>query len=273
VIRILQNRPATISATFEDETGTVVDPGTVTVTVTRADGTILTSGQAAGTGAGSRTFALTAGNTTLLDNLTAAWVSPGAGTVTTEVEIVGGFLFTIAQARAALSDPTYDAQKIRDARTRAEQDIERALNYALVPRYETATLDIRYRPMRLRSDATLVRSVTVAGVTWTSDQLAAVSAFGGFLTFARGLWSTSTTRFDVVVGYERGLTNPPAGASENTLALALGTLVPDTTSGIDPRAESVITVDGTVKLRASDGQFSALGVNEWVRANRRIAIA
>lgn len=269
--RILRNAPATITATFTDQDGTTIDPGTVTVSVTRADGTVLTTGSATGAGATQRTFALSPSQTALLDNLTVTWTSGAQGTITTTVEVVGGFVFSIAQARDALGDPAYDAAKIRDARTRAEQDIERALNYALVPRLQTDILDIRY-PLRLRSDATALRSITLAGTAWTPDRIATVSISDGFLTFYQ--WpAISATRFDMVVGYERGLSTPPAGAAENTLALALDLLAPDTTSGIDPRAESVITVDGTVKLRASSGQFSALGVNEWVRANRRIALA
>jgi hypothetical protein len=227
-------------------------------------------------GTGKVSFTLTPAQTAQLDRLTVTWTASFGGqpqTFTDIVEVAGDVLFTIDQARAALGDPAYDAAKIRDARTRAEQEIERALNYALVPRYETATLDIRYRPLRIRHDATVVRSVAVAGVAWTSDQLATVSASGGFLTFYRWPYSTSVTRFDMVVDYERGRAEPLPGASENVLALALSKLEPGLSSGIDPRAESITTVDGTVRLRASDGQFAALGVNEWVRANRRIAVA
>jgi len=189
------------------------------------------------------------------------------------VEVAGDVLFTIIQARAALGDPAYDIQKISEARTTAEAEIERALNYALVPRHKTTTLDTRYPPLRIVGDVTSLRSITMAGTPLTEDDLATVSFADGFLTFGR--WpNSSSTRFDMVVAYERGFPSPPPGASDVVLALALSKLQPaSASSGIDPRAESIVTVDGTVRLRANNGQFSVLGVNEWVRANRRIAVA
>jgi hypothetical protein len=48
---------------------------------------------------------------------------------------------------------------------------------------------------------------------------------------------------------------------------------PGSSSSIDPRASSIVTVDGTINLRAGGGQFLAAGVNEWIDANRLPAIA
>jgi hypothetical protein len=74
--RILINAPATLSVTFYDGGETAVDPGTVTVTVVRADGTTVVSAAAtSGTGTSARTYTLAA--QTRLDHLTATWTGSG----------------------------------------------------------------------------------------------------------------------------------------------------------------------------------------------------
>src|SRR5687767_3322430 len=101
--RILRGTTATVSATFSvDGTGVDPVPDTATVQITRDNGTVLvaTTLAASVTGQpGKFEFALTTAETALLDTLTATWVS-SLGTVETTIEVVGGFLFTIAQARA-----------------------------------------------------------------------------------------------------------------------------------------------------------------------------
>jgi hypothetical protein len=276
--RIVRGRSATITHTFDvDGTPTDPSPDTTTVTISRGDGTVLYADVATtDTGTGTCSFTLTPTDTSLLDTLIVTWKATFGGypqTFIDLVEIAGDVLFTVAKARSELGDPAYDAQKIADARTAAEGEIERGLNYALVPRYKTTTLDIRYGPLRVAGDVTSLRSITIAGTPLTPEELATVSFADGFLDFYRWPTGYSSSRFDMVVAYERGVASPPPGASENVLALALSKLEPASASGIDPRAESIVTVDGTVRLRANDGQFSALGVNEWVRANRRMAIA
>lgn len=275
--RIVRGRGATITHTFY-ASGTPADPSpdTTTVTITRGDGTDLyTDATTTDTGVGACSFTLTPADTALLDTLTVTWKATFGGhpqTFVDLVEIAGDVLFTIAQAREALGDPDYDAQKITDARTTAERDIERGLNYALVPRYRTSTLDTRYPPLRIPRDVTALRSITIGGEALSEDEVADVSFADGFLGFPS--WSSrSSAGFMMRVAYEHGMEAPFPGASEVVLAVALSKISPVTASGIDPRAESIVTVDGTVRLRSIDGQFSVMGVNEWVRANRRIAIA
>jgi hypothetical protein len=265
--RILQSRPATLTALFEDQDGTTVDPGVVTVTVARADGTTVTTGTATGTGAAGRSFALTSTHTALLDTLSVSWVSTTAGTVVAEVQVAGGFLFTITEARTALGDVAYDAAKIREARTYAETELESALGYALVPRYRLETFSGCYRAGLLPPFASKIRSVTVDGYAWSADQIAAITPSDGSLFYA---WPGG--HCTVVVGYEHGLTSLLPGATRTALSVAMDFLGANTSTGIDPRATSIITVDGTVSLRSAVGQFSAVGVNEWVGANRIPAV-
>src|SRR5215207_4989514 len=99
--RFLQNQPATLATEFAPA-GTIVDPGAVTLEVVRDDGAVLVvdSTLAGGSGAAARTFTLTSAQTALLDTLKVTWSSPAYGDQIDTVEIVGKFLFTLAEARA-----------------------------------------------------------------------------------------------------------------------------------------------------------------------------
>lgn len=271
--RVEQNHTATLTKTFQvDGVATDPSPATATIQIVRADGTVLVPAGTATTRTtvGTFTYNITTAQTGLLDNLTAYWTS-SLGVLKQQVEIVGGFLFTIAEARTAIGDTAYSATKIAEARTYAESELESALGYALVPRYARETLTGYAGSLRLRPYLRSIRSATVNTSALSAASLAELS----FDTTGRVngySWSSYSDLGNVTVGYEHGLSFPPAGAKRAALALALDSLGTDT-SGIDPRAETIITVDGTIRLRNGSGPFSALGVNEWINANRIPAIA
>lgn len=268
--RVQQSTPFTLSQQWYED-GSPVDPGAVTLGVTRADGTVLiAAGQStSGTGVSPRTFNLTATHTALLDTLKITWTSATKGTLVSYVEVAGGFLFTISQAQAIL--PSATPAQLIEARIYAETELEAALGYALVPRYafEARTARTGYA-LRVRNHyVRAVRSVSINGTALTGGQLTDLSFDAG--GYVAGYWWCQTTLRlnNVTIGYEHGLDRPPPGASRQALSVALEYLGGDPNgSGIDPRAESIVTVDGTVRLRTSSGLFSALGVNEWVAANR-----
>ena len=265
--RILQNTPGTIKQQWYED-GAAVDPGTVTLGITRADGTVLIAAGAAtaGTGTNPRTFNLSAGNTALLDTLKVTWTSSLKGTLVSYLEVVGGFLFTIAQAQALAAGAT--TAQIADARIYAETELEHALGYALVPRYKLTTTYVNtWDGPRVMPFLRTIRSAINGTTTLTADDIALLVPNRGGLAGYR--WSNERT----VIGYEHGLDAPPPGASQAALSVALGQLGADQSGSIDPRATSIVTVDGTVNLRAAFGQFSAVGVNEWVAANRLPCIA
>lgn len=268
--RVVRGRSFTLSKTFYSD-GTAVTPtGVPTVAISRSDGTTLATGSVSGSGTGPYTVTVTSANNTLLDTLTVTWTATIGGQPNTyidTVEVAGDLLFSIAEARTAIGDPAYDASKIADARTYAETELESALGYALVPRYRVQTLSGTgcHAPLRLNPYVRSIRSVSVAGVALAAENLDLLTFDAGFL---RGYW-WPTGYSNVTVGYEHGLDTPPPGATRAALSLALDDLAIDTgVSGIDPRAESIITVDGTVRLRSNAGQFAAAGVNEWITANR-----
>src|SRR4051812_10793606 len=194
----------TLTKTWTDPaTGNVVDPGTVTIGITRADGsTVVAPGTAtAGAGAAARTYSLTA--TTLLDWLNVTWTSTVYGARRPDrVEVVGGFLFTLAQARAVL--PTASTAELRDARAYAEEQLESALGYSLVPRYARETRPRRrwtgVRPLRPYLRA--IRSLTVDGTVLAAAEVAALTSTpGGIVINAFPTWTGWSS---VIVGYEHG---------------------------------------------------------------------
>lgn len=245
--RIKRQTAVTISNEWSSG-GVVVDPGTVTIGVTRDDGTVVVApGTAtAGAGAAARTFNLTTAYTSLLDRLTATWTTSLQGVDETTHEIVGDFLFTIAQARAlsALSNATtYPAAAIAEARTYVESELEHACGVAFVPRYGKVTLSGNGRyTLLLPPRATAVRSVTLDGVAVSTTDMRVMAS--GELYNPAG-WTAGYANY--VVAYEHGYSDGPERMAANRAALtwAKHELVK---GPIDDRTTAFSTEDGTFSM-------------------------
>lgn len=262
--RVLINTPATLSKTFEED-GAPVDPGTVTVTVTRADGTQVATGTAGGSGPAARTFTLAVASTGLLDTLTVAWASVPKGTLTSTVEIVGGFLFTLSEAQALVPGAAID--DLKRTRLWAEDELERACRTAFVPRYTRETRIARHGRLRLpRANVRTIRTVTVDGRALTTPEIAQLLVIGQEL---HGYWWPR--RAAVTIGYEHGYDTPPEGIHQAALELVEDQLTD--ASGIDPRAESIITEDGTIRLASAGETFGIPSIDRAVRAHREPLVA
>jgi hypothetical protein len=249
VERIQQNTPGTASKQWL-EAGAPVDPGTVTVGVTRADGTVLLAPGTATAGATTnpRTFNLTAVNT-----------------LTSYVEVVGGFLFNTLDARAAapLNDTTkYPQARLEAMRIRVEQALEEACGVAFVPRYEREritehtpwrTHDLQLRWPKVRA----IRDATLNGTALTSTELAEVVPAGSFFYYSAG-WGASG-RSDIWVGYEHGYDFTPARVSQAAILLAKAWLV---AGPIGDRTTSMSTEDGTFTLATPGLRGSTFGIPE-----------
>jgi len=251
--RVLVGSPATLSASFYDGGETLVDPGTVTVTITRSDGTALVTGAATtGTGAAARTYTLAA--QTRLDHLTAVWTaSLGSRVVTTRHEIVGGFYAELADIRAldALTNTTnYPASKLEAARWQAEQRFEEATGVAWVPRHQRETL-VGLGTSRLllagRPPRTLI-GVSVDGVAAVDLTAYTLFPWGGIDRDSGVYWPVPTTdAANVVVEYTYGYDAPPADLRQAFLTYCRYLLL-DTRSRIPDRASVMSTDMGTFQL-------------------------
>jgi len=269
--RVQRGLAATVTATFtQDGVPTPPSPNTATVEVDSSSGVVLTpAGTPATPGAGGQfSLVLSPAQTVLLDTLTVKWTS-ALGTITTQVEVAGGFAFSLADARGlpALTNPaTYPNASIFAARILAEQALEDACGVAFVPRYQAAEMiDGNYQSTILlrKPRPTLLRSVTVGGVMLSPSDLAQVilkptgelyrpslwpgtSYYGGSTIW--GSQSTPGGSGNILVSYEHGYPAPPARVSRACLLLAKRWLVD---SPVDERTTQVTTEGGTISFMAA----------------------
>jgi len=251
--RVLIGAPATLTVTFYDGGETSVDPGTVTVTIVRADGTaVATAAATSGTGTSARTYTLAA--QTRLDHLTATWTgTTGARVMTTRHEIVGGFYAELAEIRAldALNNTTkYPAAILERARWQAEAKFEDATGVAWVPRHDrqtafgdnTTQLLLRWpRPRSLIAvsvDGTAVSDLT----TFSTYDTGLLERKSG-VTFPRGTTSSGNVTVEYTHGYDR-----PTEDIRMAFLNYVRYLILDTTSRIPDRASAYSTEFGTFQL-------------------------
>lgn len=260
--RIQRRTPGTVSQQWYED-GIAVDPGVVTVGITTGDGTALVAPGTAttGTAAGPRSFSITTLHSAQLDWLEITWTSATKGTITSTLEVVGGFLFTIAEARALtpLNNATaYTSAAIAAMRTRVEQSIEDSCGVAFVPRYMRERVDaVQGRALIVSQPrVTTVRSVLRDGVALTAGELATiVPNDAGILDYpSRWLWANY---YDVA--YEHGYARPPARITQAALTLARSWLVD---GPLDDRTTSFTTPDGTFALSTPGMRGSVFGIPE-----------
>jgi hypothetical protein len=268
--RVLVDTAAVASVAFQED-GATVDPGVVTVTITREDGTVLETDDATdGTGAAVRSYELSAAtHTGELDELTLVWESPTKGTLTTYLEVVGGFHFTIAEARALAplsNTTTYAVASIVAARTVAESALEDECGVAFVPRYFRTKVDgsggfdvlLEPRPLTI-TEVIVGASSASAGTTLSGDELDDLELYEDGRVYSPTRWTWG--RRNVQVKGTRGYPSLPPYVKQASLALAKQILV-DTP--VDPRTVSMANDSGAVQLFKEDGAFSLPAVDRVV---------
>lgn len=247
--RVVRGTAVDLSWQLIDATGEPANPGTVTVTVTRADGTALaTDAATSGATTAARTYALTAAQTALLDRLTAVWKVSGAEVARTEVDVVERPWFSNAELRAAEvateNQATHTAAKVALARLQVEAFVERVTGRRFVPGYELATIrgasgydlvlphvDVR----RVRSAALYDDPSSTATETLGATELAAIPpAKSGVITRYSGTWNARWVK----VGYEWGLVGPPADLKAAAMRLCRHVLVNQPNASVPENASS-----------------------------------
>lgn len=255
--RILRGVAATLSWQNVDSDGTAAAPaGAVTVRVQQADGTdLLAAGTATdGTTSDPRTVDLTAAQTATLDLLTVTWSDAGdSSTHTTYVEIVGGYYFSVDDARSAdaslVDGGKYTADDIVAARREVEDEFETICGVAFVPRYRRVTLSGTGSTRLLLDDPVIrtVRSVrsysdwgAASYTELSTDELADIQYDDvGVLTGATWVYGTR----NLVVEYEHGYDRPPAEIKRAAIT-RLRARLNMARSGIPDRATSFVSSDG-----------------------------
>jgi hypothetical protein len=247
--RILRSTVATLTVTFEvDGVATDPVPADCTVEIVRDDGTVLVASTPAQYGTtGQFSYTLGILETADLDILTANWTS-ALGVLTTTVEVVGGFLFTLSEARqtAPLDNLVrYPTSQLVQMRTLVEQALEDACGVAFVPRYARET--------RLNGQGggiittkwahvTAIRSATIDGTLLTAGELADINPTNVGLYKPSG-WALGYG--NVEVAYEHGDPHARERVSRAVIRLAKRWLVE---GPVDDRATSFSNDDGTYSL-------------------------
>lgn len=251
-----QTSAVTLSHTFlVDETPTAA--GAVTVAVKRLDGTaVVPAGSATAGSPGVYTFPLPPQAN--LDTLTVDWsgnVGGAAVTVRDYVEIVGGFLFGIKEARdkpPALNATKYPAATIAATRIGVEQTCERICGQAWVPRFERVALSGNgtSRLATPRAKLRALRAVRVNGTDWTPAEVAAVgvSPSGVLVRSPRvssggAIWPVGVA--NVIVEYEHGSDMPTLEIRDAGI-IHLRYWLTRTDSSVPYRAQSYTTPEGGV---------------------------
>lgn len=227
-MRVLRTAKTVLSRAFYlDEVATPAT-GTVSVSITREDGTTVQSGAATGPDANNVYSFLFNGSDTL-DRLNVAWsATVGGDAVILDqdvIEVAGGFYFSLGQARSIDTVFTntirYPTQDVIEVRIETEDECEAICEQAFVPRFEREVLDghPHQRHLVLKwPNLRKVRALSVNGVAWTPTQLAAVgadrlgcirpdSSWSWFWGIGSGFWPYGVG--NIVVEYEHGLDRPP----------------------------------------------------------------
>lgn len=249
--RVLRNTAATIGATFTvDNVGTDPVPDSATVTVAREDGTTLIASTAAIAGAsGLFTYTLTPTHTAQLDVLKATWTATLSGyaqSLETFVEVVGGYLCTIADIDAQLSkggtasDYTY-TQKTA-ARTAATAAFETEAGVAFAPRYKRVKLDGVSGADALLP-VPMVRSLTSVTQDDTALTVADLELYETGVVYNSAGWTSG--RRNVEIKMEWGYQTPPPDVSR-AIAILAASLLKD--GPFDDRGYGVTDEGGAVRL-------------------------
>jgi hypothetical protein len=272
-MRVLRTAALDITHHFSLDEAALDAGGAVTYAVTRLDGTAVTSGTAAdAAGTGNYSFTLPGGPTSptsatwQLDTLAVSWTGTFGGAVFTAldyVEVVGGYLFNLDEARAlppALDTTTYPTATLKTKRIEVEEECERICGRAFVPRFhrealsgrDTDRLGVRHRYLRT------LRAVTVSGVAWSAPDVAAVRiSESGMLTRPAGnIWPAGAS--NVVVEYEHGYDYPPEEIRSAAMK-RLRSRLTTTSSGVPDRAISWNTQDGgTYRISLPSGERTGI---------------
>ena len=254
--RILVNTAATLTSYKLDQYGETADPGTTTVTITRADGTVVATAAATSEASGYQlSYTLAAADNTQLDWLQAVWTDASDSTTwTTYHEVVGGFYASVAEIRKR--DPNladngkYPTTTIRSVMEEIETAFELECGRAFVPRYGRARVsgtardrlllpDVDIRTIRSARDYSDYQTYTA----FTATDLANLDWYpSGALQRIDGAWWYAGSG-NLIIEYEHGMDRPPTDVKAAAIRWLRATLNANKT-GIPDRATTFSVESG-----------------------------
>lgn len=258
--RIMVGTVATARAQLLDQDGDPITPtGAVTVgVVDLAGAVVLAAGTATTTPSGAPTIvAVTLPEASQLDVWTATWSEADGPTVTTRIEVVGGYYAGVQSIRSSdstLADSAaYPDARIVAARRAVEDEFERVIGYALVPRIaaHAEQLDRAASVVLPHFEVRSVRSVTVDGVAVTDYTLAGPAGYISFDDYQTG---------ELEVVYEHGLDRPTGEALDAFFTRVRDVLNRDRRGLSDRTTTFTSEIGGTYALAVAGRGGSLTGI-------------
>jgi hypothetical protein len=257
--RVARSRSKVLTHTWYDEGEIPIDPtGTPTCAVVDANGDSVATPTVTVVGGGSGQVTAVLAAQAALAALTVTWTAVLDGDTVSEVdyvEVVGGFLFTLAEARASddtLANTTrYPTALLESRRLEVEVECERICDRTFVPRYRrlvldgSGTIDLAVPDAEIRTirRAAMATSPSGSHTNLTVAQLAnLVVLTDRTLRRTDGLvWTEGIG--NIVLEYEHGLDRSPPDLAVGAM-IRLRTVVTRPASGIPDRATSFVVAEG-----------------------------
>lgn len=251
-------RPLTVGETLTDATGSV------TYTVTRLDGTAVTSGTATHGTVGVYSFVLPPQSQ--VDMYVVVWtgtLSGAAFTITDYVEIVGDFICSLTDMRNAkpVLDPVrFTTQNLIDARLEAEMTAEDIVGEAFVRRfgrYKLTGNNAYALPLDVRN-IKKVRAVSINGVALSAPDLANVGFNDSGLLTRWGAWWQWWTQGNVIIEVEHGRDFPPEYIRKAIVVLARSLLTSTDTAQATRATTFTVQDGGTYRPAQPDAEHTGI---------------
>ena len=275
VQRVLRDTQAQPEVTFYVGTTPTDADGAVTVDITRGDGSVFLSDQATTLqGAASGTYRYTLAPQSALELFTFRWEGTFGGVVqhiTSQVEIVGGYVVSLADLQGEPGLSTKTPAKLAEARQWFEDRAEDFCGVAFVPRYVREVLDgpgSRKLDLRHARPRTILSAkfdgVVQDTTTWDlyeSGYIVAPSAF------PRGF-----RNLEII--YEHGYDSAPSDVRDAALsAIRSNVLATAGGGGIPAGVTQLITDAGTYNFGRPTRPFGIREVDDALIARRVVMIA
>jgi len=255
--RILRGVAATITVSLLDQDGEPTSvSGALTVDVTAADGTVVaTAGATVTDGGDPPIYSYSLAAQSQLGLLTFVWKDGGVARITTQVDVVGGFFFTVAEARAfdtAITTDLANDAKVQAVRREVEDECEYITGAAWVPRYarerynaqwgQSSLLLENWAPRTIRSVWAYDDATTYTAFTTAELAALTVTEYGLLQRRDGNVWSPCNPR-GWEIEYEYGYDAPPPDLKHACLTRLRSRLYMENT-GIPDRAISFVPAEG-----------------------------
>ena len=250
-------------------------PPTATVTITRKDGSAFGAPDQATTRLGPGLFAYTLAPQSSLEQFTLRWKGSFGGVdqfITTEAEIVGGYVVSLADLKAESGLSTKSDADLAQARQWFEDRAESFCGVAFVPRYARELLDGdgTSELSLLHPFPRSVISCKVAGVAQTGLTTWDLYKHG---LVARDTGSFAVGRRNIEIIYEHGLDTVPSDIREAALtAIRSNVLSATAGGGLPAGVTQLITDAGTYNFGRPTSPFGIREVDLVLAARQIIPV-